>query len=284
MGELKMLMGKDAKRVKKLLGISDDEFEKFKDMARENDERNKKRANSRLIVDEKLPQIFIKKGLEKEFAEFHNDNIAGNMVSDHLILKETVKEGYLNISFEDFLKINYPDEMEVVRLIQEYSRPELLEQLKEMESRINSVYNKIIVKFKVDKGTAVELEMYEANRNLKMTSAIVDEDLFKSLDEVEISEIQTEFEFNIDVQEDEDSFGYEIREDIVSNKTVPSMTVFSQMLIRMLNEHSDSFLVTKENLNEKIKKDTNEGIQLHRQIKQHLKKSKTPIYYIDKIM
>lgn len=282
MGELKMLTSKDGLRLKKLLGISDEDYEEFKETARKNDERHRKMGNSRLVIDNKLPKIYVKKGFEKELATFYNDNMAGNPVSTYTQKDMKVNEGYFIFSFKDFLKIDYPDEMEVMRMIQEYSKPELLEQLKEMQERIESVYETFTIKFKAKNGIAAEMSMYD-RRGVHITDTEVDPELFDNLDEIDMSVINTDFNFHIDTYEDDEGFGYKVRENIVNDNTIPSITLFAQMMVYLLNKNPDMFLITKENLNEKIKKDCNEGIQLHRELKQHLKKSDVPIYYVDKL-
>lgn len=284
MSDLKMLTSKEGLRVKKLLGISDELFEEFKEAAKENDAKRKHRHENRLVVDNSIPKIFIKKGIEKEFAEFYNKNIEGNFVANYILDDVPVKEGYITLSFLDFLNIIYPDEGEVMYMIQQYQKPELLEQVLEFKERIEGFYKKVVSKFEITNGLVSSQFMWSTTKNVKITEATVDEELFDDLDEIEMSAVNTEFTFHIETHEDEDSFGYRLEEMIANDDTVPTITLMVQAMMYMLNKHADEFLITKDNLNQRIRKSNNEEIDLHRELKQHLKKSNVPVYYIDKII
>lgn len=284
MSDLKMLTSKEGLRVKKLLGISDELFEEFKEAAKESDAKRKHRHENRLVVDNSIPKIFIKKGIEKEFAEFYNKNIEGNFVANYILEDVPVKEGYITLSFLDFLNIIYPDEGEVMYMIQQYQKPELLEQVLEFKERIEGFYKKIVSKFEITNGLVSSQFMWSTTKNVKITEATVDEELFDDLDEIEMSAVNTEFTFHIETHEDEDSFGYRLEEMIANDDTVPTITLMVQTMVYMLNKHADEFLITKDNLNQRIRKSNNEEIDLHRELKQHLKKSNVPVYYIDKII
>lgn len=284
MSDLKMLTSKEGLRVKKLLGISDELFEEFKEAAKESDAKRKHRHENRLVVDNSIPKIFIKKGIEKEFAEFYNKNIEGNFVANYILEDVPVKEGYITLSFLDFLNIIYPDEGEVMYMIQQYQKPELLEQVLEFKERIEGFYKKVVSKFEITNGLVSSQFMWSTTKNVKITEATVDEGLFDDLDEIEMSAVNTEFTFHIETHEDEDSFGYRLKEPIANDDTVPTITLMVQAMMYMLNKHADEFLITKDNLNQRIRKSNNEEIDLHRELKQHLKKSNVPVYYIDKII
>lgn len=284
MSDLKMLTSKEGLRVKKLLGISDELFEEFKEAAKESDAKRKHRHENRLVVDNSIPKIFIKKGIEKEFAEFYNKNIEGNFVANYILEDVPVKEGYITLSFLDFLNIIYPDEGEVMYMIQQYQKPELLEQVLEFKERIEGFYKKVVSKFEITNGLVSSQFMWSTTKNVKITEATVDEELFDDLDEIEMSAVNTEFTFHIETHEDEDSFGYRLEEMIANDDTVPTITLMVQTMVYMLNKHADEFLITKDNLNQRIRKSNNEEIDLHRELKQHLKKSNVPVYYIDKII
>lgn len=284
MSDLKMLTSKDGLRVKKLLGISDELFEEFKEAAKESDEKRKHRNENRLVIDNSLPRIYVKKGIEKEFAEFYNKNVEGNCVANYILHDVFVKEGYITLSFSDFLNIIYPDDEEVMYMIQQYQKPELLEQAQDFKERIEGFYNKIVSKFEISNGMVSNQVMWSMAKNLKITEAIVDEELFAELLDIDMSAIKTEFTFHIETHEDDDSFGYRLKELIANDDTVPTITLMVQAMLYMLNRHVDDYLITKENLNQRIGKSNNEEISLHRELKQHLKKSNVPIYYIDKII
>lgn len=284
MGDLKMLTSKDGLRVKKLLGISDELFEEFKETARENDAKRKHKHETRLVIDNSIPKIYIKKGMEKEFAEFYNENIEGNPVINYILEDVFIKEGYITLSFLDFLDIVYPDEEEVMFMIQQYQKPELIEQALEFRERIENFYNKIVSKFEITNGLVSHQIMWSAAKSVKVTEATVDEELFEDLDGIDMSAVNTKFTFHIETHEDEDTFGYRLVEPIANDDTVPTITLMVQAMMYMLNKHKDEFLITKENLNQRIGKSNNEEIDLHRELKQHLKKSNVPVYYIDKIV
>ena len=254
--------------------------------------------NNRLRMNKDYPIVYISGKGVINLLNFHNREMTGKT---YKYFEDMVKElstdipyMYVKPTLESMFKYSYPDEQEVLQIIQENNSTNVLEGLEGLKERVESHLSNITVLVSNRPGYKI---MTDANIYASSGLPIVYGDSTDDIDdgnnifeELHIDETILEYPPEIDwkmqVSVEKDSlgtgYGFTFSKDTFDEFLMKVITI-SFVTKYLILTNGDKYRITKDNLKEKVKKDSNEGITLNREIKQHFKKSNTPIYYINEI-
>lgn len=272
MGKFERALNND--KLLKLFDIDDEEKEELLQMHRERKEFNINKQKDILKIKYDFPIIYLDRKMVTSIVKKFNKN------KESITTTIPKIAGYLKFNSEDFINIKYPDEQEVIQLIQEHDEPDMLKNIMNSKDLIYRDWRDMTVYFEIEDGMFNKVEYYSATTGNRMAEKKSPTSISEVLRYIVPDKIDWEISLDAD-----DEIGYSIG--IEEARESASMIIYLcdvlvAMSISEILNNKGKYGVSRENINEMIPKNSNENIHLHREIKQTLKKYDTEIYYINK--
>lgn len=255
------------------------------------------KANShRLKMNKDYPIVYVSGKGVINLLNFHNKDMLGKpydyFENKAKELNIDIPYLYIKPTLENMFKYSYPDEQEVLQIIQENNSTDVLDGFEGLKERVESHLSNVTVlaRSEPDCKLLVGMDIYTSSGLpiIRKKDGVEDKNnIFKEVlsgNTVLEYPLDMDWKMRVDVEKDSlgTGYGFTFSKDIFSEfvSRIIEITFVTKYLILT---NGDKYRVTKDNLKEKVKKDNNEGITINREIKQHFKKDNTPIYYIDEI-
>lgn len=265
------------KKLLKMFGIDKEEVEKLKEMYEQDKASKKETQDLWLRIDKKLPKIYIPAEKAVDIIKSINKNSnEWEPKTDNF----RYREGYIIVDLSPFINIKLPEEDDVLYMINK-AGSEVLDEINHKKNIILRDWSNITLHFVIEEefsnlychsssGERISALQYRFKRDISK----------KNRDEnISVSPEEVNWEIELDYSDKDKSYAIGIKdaEDKGTEMMMILAVLFAEISEMVLD---DKYLVTRENLNEVIPKNSNENIHLNREIKQSLKKDTTPIYYI----
>ncbi|WP_304393110.1 hypothetical protein [uncultured Clostridium sp.] len=283
--KMKKLLNKMEKRPSMLreLGIDPSHLDDLKEIADERIQMRKDKAEREVLkYDKGTARIHINKNMTDYFIECFNRVEAYNK---DLFKKCKIKKGYITLDISDILKVNMPEITdELMYVVQHHTGNELLERFNSIKENIYRRWGSITIYYEIDKGTVRKLDVYVGTgEKFSELYSTYNKAVKNMLENRPLGNIEFNMMFENSEEEGNCTFGIEPK--VMKECTyliVGTCTALLYVIMSYMIGTEEDYQVTRENLNEKIKKKDNYRIDLNREVKQLLKKEDTPIYYIEK--
>lgn len=250
--------------------------QKFNDMCEELRQSNINREQKKLKMNKSLPYIYISKEMVKKALHLCNSN---KEIYFKGVKSSIFKEGYIEINIEDLIKVTMENEDEMYYIIQNYTGPKLGQGVRNKSNSLLRDYGLFILHFVITEGRLDKIAIYDRT-GVKLSEG----SLKKTIDESSLEkDCPEEVEFKLKVENNEklEACSLEVVDEVESlyQCILITMMVLS-VSVKLIEDNKDNYFINRDNLNKLIPKNSNENIQMNREIKMKLKKDNTPIYYI----
>lgn len=233
----------------------------------------------RLKTNNKLPRIYLNKNICSQLLEEFTNTKRFNKIP----LDNVPNEGYVLFSIQDFIEVIMPETNdELLYVIQHHTGTGILDKFNNVRNRIVNRWNNVLIHYVIKDGVFSNIEIYD--NDLDLCSNL--EDHYYDALKQEASSVTDKVTYKMmfeNIEDERCSYGVEDDQSKENfDKIVSICIAIFHSAMKLLGKSGNEYIVTKENINAKIKKDSNYKIDLNREIKQRIKKDNILAYYIEK--